>query len=133
MRSPRNKPWLFAAAIVAEGLGAAALAQEETKEPAEEEEAIDEIVVVAGQRPGDPIDVEARYEALLRDRLIKDLERRDLEEDAWRNSVSTYVEGPARIKWGYDPKDELRTRRSTALTDVQWETTKPATIFSVEF
>ena len=109
------------------------LAEEEAGPSEDGEEAIEEIVVYAN-KPGDQIDVDARYEERLRSRLIKDLERlRVLEEEyEWRKSESD-VKNPSRIKWGYDARAELRMRRDTELTDLPIDDTKPATLFRFEF
>jgi len=136
MRAPRTSQ-LTRAAIVAAIMaccGAAALAQQEAEEQDREDENIEEIVVVA-HKSGDPIDIEANYEALLRSRLMQDLEQlRNLEEDyEWRKTAGMSVENPTRIKWGYDPDDELSMRRETDLMDVQFVTTRPATLFRAEF
>lgn len=139
MRVPRRHLVLksgFAAAAMAL-TGAIALAQENAGPNADEDEVevIDEIVVVAGEKSGDPVDVEALYEEMMRERLMLDQIRlQELqEEDEWRSSASMAVESPSRIKWGYDPQDELRMRRDSNLSDVSFVTTKPATVFRSEF
>ncbi len=137
MRLPRRHFFLIngvAAAAIALS-GAIALAQEDATQDADEVEVIDEIVVVAGEKSGDPIDVEALYEEMMRERLMLDYVRlEELEEqNEWRGSTSLAVETPSRISWGYDPQDELRMRRESNLSDVQAVTTRPATVFRVEF
>ena len=137
MRLPRRHFFLIngvAAAAIALS-GAIALAQEDTTQDADEVEVIDEIVVIAGGKSGDPIDVEALYEEMMRERLMLDYVRlEELEEqNEWRGSTSLAVETPSRISWGYDPQDELRMRRESNLSDVQAVTTRPATVFRVEF
>jgi hypothetical protein len=124
----------FAAATVA-FIGASATAQENADQAADEDDVIDEIVVIAGGKSGDPVDVEALYEDMMRERLMLERDRLRVleEENEWRSSASTAVKNPSRIKWGYDPQDELRMRRESNLSDVQWITTKPATVFRVEF
>ena len=110
------------------------LLAEEEAEPSEDgEESVEEIVVYA-TKPGDRIDVDPRYEELLRSRVIKELDRmRVLEEEyEWRKSESD-VKTPSRIKWGYDARAELRMRRDTELTDLPVDDTKPATLFRFEF
>jgi len=139
MRVPRRHLALksgFAAAAMTL-TGAIALAQENAGPNADEDEVevIDEIVVVAGEKSGDPVDVEALYEEMMRERLMLDQIRlQELQEqDEWRNKTSMAVESPSRIKWGYDPQDELRMRRDSNLSDVSFVTTKPATVFRSEF
>ncbi len=98
-------------------------------------ETVDEIVVVA-PRQGDPVDVEAQYEEMLKTRLQKEVRRlRDLEEEyEWRTSDTLEISEPdSRIKWGYDPRIELERRRDTDLTDLPIDNTKPATLFRFEF
>lgn len=112
-------------------VGANAIAQEA------EEEVIEEIVVIAGGRSGDPVDVEALYEEMKRDMLRIDLDRlRDLEDDlAWRKETDKTInaDSSSRIKWGYDPQDELRMRNDLDMSDVQGVPTKPATVFRFQF
>ena len=112
--------------------GTAARAQQDTE--AQEQEPIEEIVVI-GNKDGDPIDLEARYEEQLRARIVADYLRQqtDEEEEQWRKSLRTSVEGPGRIRWGYDAQAESRVRRETALTDLPTDTVKPATVISVRF
>jgi len=109
-----------------------AQAQQETA--TEDRQPIDEIVVV-GNKAGDPIDLDARYEEQLRARIVADyLRQQDLdEEEQWRQSLPTAVDGGGRIKWGYDAQSESRMRREVALTDLPTDTVKPATLISVSF
>ena len=103
----------------------------------EEEEVIEEIVVIAGEKPGDPVDVDALYEEMMRDMLMIDLDRlKVLEEDlAWREETDKTInaDSSSRIKWGYDPQDELRMRNDLDMSDVEGTPTKPATVFRFEF
>ena len=113
-----------------------AIAQDEAEEAATENDVMDEIVVTAGKKPGDPVDVEALYEEMMRERLMIDIAQlRDLEEEnAWRNSARTAtIEEPSRISWGYKPQDDLRMGRGSNLSDVTFITTKPASLFQFEF
>ncbi len=111
----------------------AAWAQVETETSTEEQEPIEEIVVI-GNKSGDPIDLEARYEEQLRARIVADYLRQQTEEDEerWRKSLPTAVE-QGRIRWGYDAQAESRVRREMALTDLPTDTVKPATVFSISF
>lgn len=111
-----------------------AIAQE-NDEQTEEEDVIEEIVVFGGEKPGDPVDVEALYEDMMRDMLMTDLDRlRVLEQDQeWRDSSDASTTSSSRIKWGYDPQDDLRFKSKSNMPDVQWVTTKPATQFRFEF
>lgn len=121
----------IAAALV--GLfGAAVFAQQTDEEPADESKEVEEIIVVA-PKPGDRRRVDQEYEDPTRARLLKDLhEMQAIEEEyAWRKSAA--VENPSRIKWGYDPKDDYQMRNKMDLQDPHWETTKPATLFRLEF
>ncbi len=125
----------FGVAMVA-FIGTIAMAQENAEQAAdEEEEVIDEIVVIAGGKPGDPVDVEALYEEMMRDRLMTDMTRlRVLEEqNEWRGSAATTTSRSSRITWGYSPQDELRFRRESAFPDETFITTRPATVFRFEF
>lgn len=102
-----------------------------------EEEVIEEIIVTAGGRPGDPVDVDALYEEMMRDMLMIDLDRLDVLEDdfAWRKETDKTLNtnSSSRIKWGYDPQDELRMRNDLDMSTVQGTPTKPATVFRFEF
>jgi len=118
-----------------------ALAEEEEQAPADDTEAteateeFDEIIVYGGQRD-EPIDIDALYEDLLRQRILKDMERlRVLNDDyKWRSATAAPVgTTPPRISWGYDPRDESRMRQDTSLTDLPIDDTKPATIFRIDF
>ena len=114
--------------------GSVTLAQEDVEQAADDD-VIDEIIVYGGEKRGDPVDIEALYEEMMRDRLMleQDQLRALQEENEWRNSASTTVENPSRIQWGYDPADELRMRRESNLSDVEFVTTKPATVFRIGF
>jgi len=117
-------------------VGAIATAQEGVEQEATESEVIDEIVVSAGKKPGDPVDVDALYEEMMRDRLMIDLDRlQDLaEENAWRSAArTTTIDEPSRISWGYKPQDDIRMGRQSNLSDVTFITTKPASLFQFEF
>ncbi len=112
-----------------------AVAQDDDQRSQEDpEDTMDEIVVV-GPKPGDQVDLEARYESQLQTMIRKEIKRmRILEEEyEWRKSDSLNVEKPSRIKWGYDPKVELEMRRNTDLTDLPMDNTKPATLFRFQF
>ncbi len=112
----------------------AAQAQQDTAASEQEQEPMEEIVVI-GNKDGDPIDLEARYEEQLRARIVADyLRQQTLEdEEQWRKSLPTSVEGPGRIRWGYDAQAESRVRREMALTDLPTDTVKPATVISIRF
>ena len=124
----------FAVAIVA-FIGAAAFAQEDATQTDDEVEFIDEIIVTAGDKPGDPVDVDALYEDMMRDMLMTDLDRLNVleEEQEWRAATDQSVKTSSRISWGYDPHDEARIRRAHDISDIQGVTTKPATVFRFEF
>lgn len=115
--------------------GVAAFAQDDPEQPPDENEQTEEIeeVVVTTWRSGDPAEIEARNEALLRARIQKDMEELRLleEEYEWRKEGAATEEKSSRITWGYDPRDEQQMRRD--LPDSQWERDRPATIFRVEF
>ena len=108
----------------------------QTDDDAAEEETIDEIIVVV-DRNGDPIlDVDARYEEILRKQVLNEYFRLQAleEKDEWRRAdPDLKIENPSRIKWGYNPQAEARMRRDTELTDLPIDQVKPATVFRVEF
>ena len=134
MSAPRNR--LFAAAAIAILCsGGPASAQDEDVQPGEDDsEAIEEIIVYAN-KPGDEIDLDARYEELFRTRASAELDRLEVldEEFEWRKSMSE-SEDTSRIKWGYNAESEMSMRRDTSLTDLPTEEKmKPATLFRVQF
>lgn len=112
-----------------------ALAQESSDTQGDDDEVIEEIIVYGGEKRGDPVDVEALYEEMMRERLMLEQEQlRVLEEEsAWRSANAATVEQPSRIQWGYDPEDESRMRRESELDRVEFVTTRPATLFRVGF
>lgn len=116
-------------------VGTTALAQEDAEEAVEEDEVIDEVVVTAGSRSGDAVDVEALYREMMRDRLMIDLNRlHELQDqNEWRSSANEDNKEPSRIKWGYKPQDDLRMGRGSDLSESQFITTKPASLFRFEF
>ncbi len=132
----RNK--LFSRAVVTAAIliyASAAFSQDEEAEQVEDttDESIEEVVVYA-YKPGDEIDMDARYAELFRTRAAAELDRLDVlnEEYEWRVSMSE-DESSSRIKWGYDPEAEMSMRRDTSLTDLPMDTVKPATLFRAQF
>jgi hypothetical protein len=125
----------YAVAILAL-IGVSAVAQDANEEAAEEE-VIEEIVVIAGDRPGDPIDLDALHEEMMRDMLKTDLVRLNElgAELEWRKATDKTINAnsSSRIKWGYDPNDELQMRNDLDMSDVQGQTTRPATVFRIQF
>jgi hypothetical protein len=125
----------YAVAILAL-IGVSAVAQDANEEAADEE-VIEEIVVIAGDRPGDPIDLDALHEEMMRDMLKTDLDRLDElgAELEWRKATDKTINAnsSSRIKWGYDPNDELQMRNDLDMSDVQGQTTRPATVFRIQF
>ena len=136
----------FALAIVIVALvGTTTFAQEETVAPVPEDEVaplveseeiveleeIEEIIVVA-PKPGGRRRVDREYEDPVRAKLLMDFYKmqQDQEEFEWRKAGAT--ESTARIKWGYDPRDDYRMRREMDLQDLSWERSKPATLFRIE-
>ena len=111
------------------------IAQETVEQDAEENEVIEEIVVIAGGRSGDPVDLDALHEEMMRERLMIDVKRLKVleEQNEWRNPTRTVTEKQSRIQWGYKPQDDLRMGRESELSDVSFITTKPASLFSYDF
>jgi hypothetical protein len=132
-----RKNLFLTAAITAAILIYASVAssQDEEAEQVEDtaDEAIEEIVVYA-YKPGDEIDMDARYAELFRTRAAAELDRLEVlnEEYEWRVSMSE-AESESRIKWGYNPEAEMSMRRDTTLTDLPTDTVKPATLFRAQF
>ena len=94
---------------------------------------IDEIVVYA-DKPGDKMDMDARYEELYRTRAAAELDRLEVlnEEFVWRKSMAA-ADDSSRIKWGYDVEAEMSMRSDTSFIDLPTDTVKPATLFRVQF
>lgn len=115
-------------------LGGSLWADEEEQASSDADEQVEEIVVVA-RKPGDPIDVESKNEALLRARILTEMARLRVLKDeyAWRKLGADDTQDSSRIKWGYDPKDEMRMRLKSDLMDIDAGNTRPATIVRVEF
>jgi hypothetical protein len=112
-----------------------AAAQESVDPVAEDDEVIEEIVVIAGKRSGDPIDLDALHEEMMRDRLMTDIKRLEIleEQNEWRSPPRTYAEKESRIQWGYKPEDDVRMGRESDLSGDTFITTKPASLFRYEF
>lgn len=112
-----------------------AAAQESAEQTTEEDEVIEEIIVVAGKRSGDPVDLEALHEEMMRDRLMIDMKRLEIleEQNAWRSPPRTFAEKESRIEWGYKPEDDVRMGRESDLAGDTYITTKPASLFRFEF
>lgn len=109
-------------------------AQDAEDQPKADDKSIEEVVVY-GTRRGDPVDIDALYLEQFRKRVLDDYfeQQRLLERERWRSSLEIKVKSPSRIRWGYDPGAELRMRRETDLMGLPFETTRPASIFRVEF
>ena len=114
---------------------AGAFAQVNDEQIADEEEVIDEIIVTAGDKPGDPVDVDALYEDMMRDMLMTDLDRLNELEDQqkWRAATDQSVETSSRISWGYDPHEERQMRSDLDISDARGTPTRPATVFRFGF
>ena len=129
---------LFSKAAVSAAMlmyASAAISQNEQAEQVEDttDEAIEEVIVYA-YKPGDEIDMDARYAELFRTRAAAELDRLEVldEEYQWRVSMSE-AESESRIKWGYNAEAEMSMRRDTSLTDLPTDTVKPATLFRAQF
>ena len=128
----RRHSWIVAAALAAACLPAGAPEEAGTDE---DEQPIDEIVVVVNKR-GDRVDVDALYLEQLRDRIVRDYEfaQAEQEEEIWRQSLPTSVSEPdSRISWGYDARSEAAMRRTSMINDLPMDRVKPATVISVSF
>jgi hypothetical protein len=135
MQAPRTDFIKRRALTIAAIFFVGAITTVSAQEDAEEDEVIDEIVVTAGKKSGDPVDVDALYDEMMRDRLMIDLDRLKVleEQNEWRSSANMNVKSPSRIQWGYKPQDDVRLGRESNLADVPFITTKPASLFQFEF
>jgi hypothetical protein len=130
---------LFSRAVVSAAIliyAGIAFAQDEDADQVEDttDEVIEEVVVYA-YKPGDEIDMDARYAELFRTRAAAELDRLEVldEEYKWRVAMTEADSSASRIKWGYNPEDDMSRRRDTTLTDLPTDVVKPATLFRVEF
>ena len=123
---------ITAAILIYAGIVSSADEEAESNESATGE-VIEEIVVYA-DKPGNKIDMDARYEELFRTRAAAELDRLEVlnEEYEWRKSFAV-TEETSRIKWGYDVEAEMSMRRDTSLTDRPTDMDQPATLFRVQF
>ena len=135
MSASRSSLFAGAAAIAAILMYAGiTFAADEDVQPVEEDSDVIEEIVVYANKPGDEIDLDARYEELFRTRASAELDRLEVldEEYEWRKSMSE-SDDTSRIKWGYNAEAEMSMRRDTSLTDLPMDQTHPATLFRVEF
>jgi hypothetical protein len=126
-------------------LGAVTFAQEANEAPDNSSEQVEDLpalapareeieeIIVTAPKPGarrrfDPVYIDPMKERLLKD--LDEMQRID-EESAWRESGVDNTS--SRIKWGYDPRDEYRIRSEMDVMNSPSDTTRPATVFSVEF
>lgn len=132
MHTLRDMSLILVAAVAA--IPPPTFAQEAEDQPKADDTSMEEVVVY-GTRRGDPVDIDALYLEQFRKRVLDDYfeQQRLMERERWRSSLDVKLKSPSRIRWGYDPGAELRMRRDTDLMDLPFETTRPASIFRVEF
>lgn len=132
MHTLRDMSLILVAAVAA--IPPPTFAQEAEDQPKADDTSMEEVVVY-GTRRGDPVDIDALYLEQFRKRVLDDYfeQQRLMERERWRSSLDIKLKSPSRIRWGYDPGAELRMRRETDLMDLPFETTRPASIFRVEF
>jgi len=132
MHTLRDMSLILVAAVAA--IPPPTFAQEAKDQPKADDTSMEEVVVY-GTRRGDPVDIDALYLEQFRKRVLDDYfeQQRLMERERWRSSLDVKLKSPSRIRWGYDPGAELRMRRETDLMDLPFETTRPASIFRVEF
>lgn len=135
MSATRNSIFAGAAVAVAILLCAsiASRADEDVQQDEDDADAIEEIIVYAN-KPGDKVDLDARYEELFRSRAAVELDKLKVldEEYQWRKSMSEN-ESRSRIKWGYNPEAEMSMCRDTSLTALPIDNVAPATLIRVQF
>jgi hypothetical protein len=140
MASRLPNPFLRPALIIgALCLPLAVYAQEESEQSEDTAEtdapAVEEIVVIA-PRPGSRRRVDDEYIDPVRARVLKDLYalKRDEEEvEALDAASDRPIVSTPRVRVGYDPTEDYLRRSEISLDDPQRETTRPATIFRVNF
>lgn len=108
------------------------IAEEVSKDDSQSETSIEEIMVLA-PFPDGPLSLDPFYDDPLNARIRKEIEllMADPEAEDWRAELAE--ETDARIKFGYDPRDEYRLRNEIELNPQLNGTVKPATILRFEF
>ena len=136
MRVSRNK--LCTRAVITAAIlfyaSTASSADEESEPNVDTTDEVVEEIIVYAYKSGDKIDLDARYEELLRSQISAELDRMEVlnEEYEWRKS-SAAAENSSRIKWGYDPEADMSMRRDTTFTDLPTDEVKPATLFRIQY
>ena len=96
---------------------------------------IEEITVLGTRRGGQATKASELPNDPLRERIILEIQQlNQLEQEfEWRLETSRLEIKPPRVRFGYDPRNELRAPGQAVQTTLPLDITQPATIFSVDF
>lgn len=132
-RSPFR--WAGAAVICACFPLIAAQAQDASDSGSDEAESIDEIVV-AVDRAGRRVDIDARRNAEILRKVIQEfeLERHKQAEESWRLRLRSVMQRKtSRFAWGYDAQAEAARFRYTNANYLPIDRVTPVTMVSIRF
>jgi hypothetical protein len=97
------------------------------------EREVDEIVVYGSQQL-DPYFANQRYQEILREQRLQQMEIMRLEEEAdWRATLTYPLSTDPRITLGYDPKLDSERQPDLVLVRGPGDTVQPATVIRVGF
>lgn len=101
----------------------------------EADRAIDEIIVFGIRKPRVNNPEPAILEDPLRARVMKEIRELQLldGEFEWRNESADLDAEPPRLRFGYDPRSDLRLTETSPQVRLPFEWQQPATLFSVDF
>jgi len=108
----------------------------DSREERADDEAIDEITVIAGPQGQTAYELEMERREAMREAIYAEMRMRErYEEDIeWREQDPDLKKPESRIKWGYSPQAEQRMRRQQDfMYDLSIDHNKPASIFRVDF
>ena len=97
--------------------------------------AIDEIVVVAKRRSSAGEDADSVIVDPLKARVLKDIRQQRLlnAEFEWRVAPSLLTIETPRVRWGYDPRDDVRSADTPTLASLPLDVVRAATVFRLDF
>lgn len=101
----------------------------------EADRAIDEIIVFGIRKPRVKSPEPPKFEDPLRARVMKEIRELQLldGEFEWRTESADLDVEPPRLRFGYDPRSDLRLTETSPQVRLPFEWQQPATLFSVDF
>ena len=126
--------WIMAGLIGA-WLASPAHAEAESEQHLQSAVAIDEIVVIAKRRPVSKSEPDNVIVDPLKARVIRDIRQQKLlnAEFEWRIAPSLLTIESPRVRWGYDPRDDVRTAETIRLASLPLDFVQPASLVRVDF